>query len=392
MTNRRNVPLRGPFPDVGTTPLVSPIYPSVVYTAQSPDALDAVYEGEAEGYTYARDGHPNADALAARIDALEGVAGGIVVGSGMAAVTLACLSALTAGDHVLAGDQLYGRSLRLMGETLPRFGIETELFDSTDASAFEAKIRPETKLVLAEVVSNPTIRVADIEGIVAVAKAKGILVVVDNTFTTPAAFKPYEWGADMVIHSVTKLLSGHSDTTLGYLHAKDAALMALIETTAVTMGLTPSPFDCWLAERGLLTFQLRYDRAQSNAAILADALADMTGVSRVLYPQRSDHPDHNRALGLLGENGSTMVSFQINGERDEANRLVEAASTIAFAPTLGDIVTTLSHPPSSSHRALTPQARARIGITEGFFRVSVGCEDIDALIGGFETAVNAAAS
>jgi cystathionine gamma-synthase len=390
MSDRPTLIRRMPWPEGSSRPLATPIQPSVVYASESPDALDAQYDGRSPGYTYAREGHPNADILARRIDAMEDAEGGLVVGSGMAAVTLALLGVLEAGDHVLGGDQLYGRSLRLISETLPRMGIATSLADPTDAAAMAAAIRPETRLILIEVVSNPTIRVADVAGIIEAAKVRGILVAIDNTFTTPHAFRPFAHGADLVIHSVTKLLAGHSDATLGYVAARDPAIRDRIRTTAVTMGFTPSPFDCWLAERGLMSFDLRYDRAEATARRLADALAVMPGVKKVLYPTRPDHPDHNRAAALLGERGSHMLSFEIAGGRAAANRLVRAVPDLAFAPTLGDIGTTLSHPPTSSHRALTPEARAGLGISEGFFRVSVGCEDPDSLIADFARAVAAA--
>jgi cystathionine gamma-synthase len=390
MTDRQTLIRRLPWPDGASRPLATPIQPSVVYTSESPDALDAQYGGLTPGYTYAREGHPNADVLARRIDAMEGAEGGLVVGSGMAAVTLALLGAAQAGDHILGGDQLYGRSLRLMSETLPRMGMATGLADPTDAAAMAAAMRPETKLVLIEVVSNPTIRVADVEEIVRAAKARGVLVAIDNTFTTPRAFRPFDHGADIVIHSVTKLLAGHSDATLGYVAARDPAIRDRIRTTAVTMGFTASPFDCWLAERGLMSFELRYDRAEATAGRLADALAGMPGVRKVLYPTRADHPDHNRAAALLGARGSHMLSFEVEGGRAAANRLVRAVPDLAFAPTLGDIGTTLSHPPTSSHRGLTPEARAALGIGEGFFRVSVGCEDPELLIAEFGRAVAAA--
>ncbi len=392
MTDRPTLIRRMPWPEGSSRPVATPIQPSVVYASESPDALDAQYDGTNPGYTYAREGHPNADVLARRIDAMEGAEAGLVVGSGMAAVTLALLGALEAGDHVLGGDQLYGRSLRLMSETLPRMGIATSLADPTDAAAMAAAIRPETKLILIEVVSNPTIRVADVAGIVQAAKARGVLVAIDNTFTTPRAFRPFDHGADIVIHSVTKLLAGHSDATLGYVAARDPAIRERIRTTSVTMGFTPSPFDCWLAERGLFSFDLRYDRAEATAVRLAEALSAMPGVRKVLYPTRSDHPDHNRAAALLGARGSHMLSFEVAGGRDAANRLVRAAPDLAFAPTLGDIGTTLSHPPTSSHRALTPEARAALGIGEGFFRVSVGCEDPEMLIAEFTRAVAASQS
>ncbi len=393
MRNSRTTLIRPvALPDSASAPVVPGLMTSVVYASDDPDMLDAQYEGRADGYTYAREGHPNADLLARRIDAMEGMSGGVVMGSGMAAVTAAMMGILRAGDHVIGGDQLYGRSLRLMNTDLNRFGIETSLADATDAAAVEAAIRPNTKMILIEIVSNPTIRVADLEGIAALAKSRGILLMVDNTFTTPLSIKPVDYGADIVIHSVTKLMAGHSDVTLGYAVAKDPDLNKAIYDFAVTTGMTPSPFDCWLADRGLATFELRFAKTQENARALADHLAGLPGVKRVLYPTRDDHPDAARAKALLGDQGCNMVSFEVEGGRAQANALARAAEGIAFAPTLGDVGTTLSHPPSSSHRGLTPEARAAIGISEGFFRVSVGLEDTEALNGVFTRAVAASQS
>ncbi len=367
--------------------MVTPLQPSVVYSSPDPDALDAQY-ADASGFTYAREGHPNASVLAQKIDLLEGANDGIITGSGMSAIGAVFLGCLKAGDHVIGGDQLYGRTLRLMTQDLPRFGIETSLADPTDASAIRAVVQPNTKMIVVEVISNPTIRLADMDGIIALAKEIGALVVVDNTFTTPRAYRPFDHGADIVVHSVTKLLAGHSDATLGYVAALDPALRTAINDANVTWGLTPSPFDCWLAERGLHSFELRYDRAQENARALADALADHPMVEKVLYPTRMDHPDHNRTAGLLAGQGGNMVSFALRGGREAANAFTRAAPQIAFAPTLGDIGTTLSHPASSSHRGLTAEGRARLGMSEGFFRVSVGVEDISMLIEEFTNAAN----
>ena len=383
----------GGLPNSASTPVVTPLMPSVVYASTTPDQLDDQYEGRTEGYTYAREGHPNADVLARRIDAMEGApVPGIVLGSGMAAVTAVLLGLCKAGDHVVGGDQLYGRSLRMMRDDLPRLGIETSLADPTDAAAIAAALRPNTRLVLIEVVSNPTLRIADVQGIADLCREKGVLLVVDNTFTTPRAVTPFDLGADVVLHSVTKLLAGHSDVTLGWVATRDAALSKAIYDFAVTTGMTPSPFDCWLAERGLMSFDLRFDRAESNAARLADHLAAQPLVKRVLYPTRPDHPDRARAQGLLQGRGCNMVSFELHGGRAEANAFTQGAHQIAFAPTLGDVGTTLSHPASSSHRGLTPEARAAQGMTEGFFRVSVGLEDPDALIGAFDAGLASVAA
>jgi cystathionine gamma-synthase len=346
-----------------------------------------------QGYTYAREGHPNADILARKIDALEQApipGGGLIVGSGMAAVSAVALGLLRAGDHVVAGVQLYGRSLRLLTQDLPRFGITATLADPTDAGAMAAACRPETRLILVEVVSNPTLRVADMDGIFAMARARGVRVAVDNTFTTPRGYKPFRHGADIVIHSVTKILSGHSDATLGYIATRDPADRKAIYDFATTTGMTPSPFDCWLAERGLHSFHLRYDRSEENARALAGFLAGLKGVRRVIYPLREDHPDHNRASAILGTRGGHMLSFEIEGGRAAANALTRAMPDLAFAPTLGDIGTTLSHPASSSHRAVPEADRLGQGITEGFFRISVGVEDIDLLRRDFQAGIAAA--
>ncbi len=376
------------LPSSASRPVVTPLSPSVVYASEGPDMLDAQYEGRLQGYTYAREGHPNAEALARLIDDLEGAHHGIVLGSGMAAVSAAILGVLEAGDHIIGSDQLYGRSLRLLKEDLPRLGIDTSLVDTTQAECVAAARRPNTKMILIEAVSNPTLRVADLTGIAAWAAEKQVILAVDNTFTTPKAIRPFDFGADIVIHSVTKLLAGHSDVTLGYVAAKDQGLRDKIYTFSVTTGMTASPFDCWLAERGLLTFPLRFDKTQATASALAKMLAQHKAVARVLYPGQASHPDFTRAQTILGQNGCNMVSFELaNQTREAAERFTKAADQIAFAPTLGDVGTTLSHPVSSSHRVLTEPEQQKLGISEGFFRVSVGLEDEIALLNVFEHAL-----
>jgi cystathionine beta-lyase/cystathionine gamma-synthase len=391
MRNIRGSLMR-PFglPESASAPLVTPLSPAVAYASDTPDMLDAQYDGHLQGYTYSREGHPNSDVVAARVDAMEGATGGIVTSSGMAAVSAMLLGLLKAGDHVIGGNQLYGRSLRMMTSDLARLGVSSTLADPGDVAAVRAAIRPETRLILVEVVSNPSLRLADIDGLVQLCRETGVLLAVDNTFTTPRGFRPYDHGADIVIHSLTKLLAGHADVMLGYVSARDADVAARIAEFAVTAGMTPSPFDCWLAERGMLSFDLRYDRAQATAALLADHLAGLPGVSRVLYPMRADHPDHALAKSLLGGQGGNMVSFELPGGRAAANAFARAADGIRFAPTLGDVGTTLSHPASSSHRILGAEGRAALGLSEGFFRVSVGLEDPKALLDVFTAAVAAA--
>ena len=380
-----------PLPEGASRPVVTPLSPSVVYASDTPDMLDAQYEGDLHGYTYSREGHPNADVVAAAIDRMEGAPHlGVLTSSGMGAVSAVLLGLTKAGDHVIGGNQLYGRSLRMMSEDLPRLGIATSMVDPGDVEAVRAAIRPETRMILVEVVSNPTLRVADVLGLSALARETGVLLVVDNTFTTPRAFKAFDHGADIVIHSITKLLAGHSDVMLGYVAARDQEVNDRLRVFTVTAGMTPSPFDCWMAERGMLSFDLRFDRAQSTAARLAEHLGSLSGVKRVIYPARHDHPDHTRAEALLKGQYCNMVSFEIADSRAAANALARGAEGLNFAPTLGDVGTTISHPASSSHRALTPEKRAELGMSEGFFRVSVGLEDPQALCDVFTAAVQAA--
>ncbi|MEO0391491.1 MAG: aminotransferase class I/II-fold pyridoxal phosphate-dependent enzyme [Pseudomonadota bacterium] len=379
-----------PLPGSASRPVVTPLSPSVVYASDTPDMLDAQYDGHLQGYTYSREGHPNGDVVTQLIDRMEGAPHmGVACASGMGAVSAVLLGLCHAGDHVVGGNQLYGRSLRMMAEDLPRLGIKTTLADPTDAAAIKAALQPNTRLILIEVVSNPTLRVADLDGIAHVAQEAGVLLVVDNTFTTPRAVRPFEHGADIVLHSVTKLLSGHSDVMMGWVAAKDQALNDRLRVFTVTAGMVPSPFDAWLAERGMLSFDVRFDRAQATARTLAEHLSTCESVTKVLYPGLMSHPDHTRAAHLL-DGMCNMVSFEISGGRAAANRFAEAAGALSFAPTLGDVGTTLSHPASSSHRALTPERRAELGMSEGFFRVSVGLEDPEALCAVFTAAVQAA--
>ncbi len=386
-----NLVRRTPMPSSASVAVGTPLQPAVVYASPDADGLDDQYEGRASGYTYAREGHPNADVVAAKIDALEASpTPGIMLGSGMGAISAVFLGLLKAGDHIVAGDQLYGRSLRLLTQDLPRFGIECTFVDAGDAANVAAAMRPETKLVMVEVVSNPTLRIADLDGIAAITAHHQALLMMDNTFTTPRAIRAYDHGADIVIHSVTKLLAGHSDVTLGYASVADPGLRQPIVDAAVTWGLTPSPWDCWMAERGMHSFDLRFDRAQQTAGQIADRLAGLAGVEAVIYPGRADHPDAEKAQALLGQNPGNMVSFRISGGRAKDNAFIRAAGEIPFAPTLGDIGTTLSHPASSSHRGLTAAGRAELGIDEGFFRLSVGIEDPDLLLSELTAAVKAA--
>jgi cystathionine gamma-synthase len=385
---RRNVVRRTPFPSGGTSPLVPPIMPSAVYVARDADHMNDVYEGRDQGFTYAREASPNADMLAAKIAALEAAELGLVTSSGMSATAAIFLGLLKDGDHVLASNQLYGRTSRLMTQELPRLGFSTDLVDATDVRAVERALRPNTRMLLVEVVSNPLLRVVDIAALATLTRQSKVLLVVDNTFPTPLALQPLVLGADIVFHSITKMLAGHSDVTLGVVCGA-RELLTPIRDAIVTWGLTASAFDCWLAERGMNTLELRVARANANAIALADFLGQHPSVQRVFYPGRPDHPDHTVAQRLFGHTFGNMVTFELRGDRDAANRFMRALQSIHFAPTLGDVATIISHPAVTSHRGLTPEAREALGIREGTIRVSVGVEESSLLIDEFRTALDA---
>jgi cystathionine gamma-synthase len=309
----------------------------------------------------------------------------------MSAVAAIVLGLLKGGDHLVAGNQLYGRTLRLVSQELPRLGLSTDLVDATDVRAVEAAIRPNTRLLLVEVVSNPLLRVVDVAALAAVARARGVLLVVDNTFPTPLALRPLSLGADVVFHSVTKMLAGHSDVTLGAV-CTSRELAPAVRDTIVTWGLNGSPFDCWLAERGMNTLELRVARANANAAALAELLSAHPAVRHVFYPGRADHPDHAVARRLFDEQFGSMVTFELAGGRDAVNRFMRSLDSIPFAPTLGDVSTTISHPAVTSHRGLTAEVREALGIREGTIRVSVGVEEFPVLEDEFRTALAAVES
>jgi cystathionine gamma-synthase len=384
----KSIVRRTPFPRSVTTPLVPPIVPSAVFVARDADHMNRVYEGQEPGFTYGREGNPNAELLAAKIAALEGAECGFVTSSGMSAAAAIVLGLLKAGDHIVAGNQLYGRTMRLVSQELPRLGFATDLVDATDVAAVDRALRPNTRMLLVEVVSNPLLRIPDIIALGGLARSRGVLLVVDNTFPTPLAFQPLSAGAHIVLHSITKMLAGHSDVTLGAVCGSREATTP-IRDAIVTWGLNGSPFDCWLAERGINTLELRVARANANAAALADFLARQPAIRRVFYPGRADHPDHAVASRLLGHQFGNMVTFELAGDRDTVNRFMQALHSIPFAPTLGDVSTMISHPAVTSHRGLTATDREALGIREGTIRVSVGVEAFDVIADEFRSALAA---
>lgn len=372
------------FPDLGrTAPLVPPLYPASVYTFPDLDALDAVYAGTEPGFVYARDGHPNGKHLADELTALEftfglgGGAWGIATGSGMGATVAAVLPLVEVRSRVVAASRLYGRTAQFFRDHLALFGVTTTFADASDPDAVRAAVDAgPCKVIYAETLSNPLCRAVDIAALADIAKAAGATLVIDNTFATPVLCRPLELGAGVVVESVTKLIGGHSDVTLGFVAGTDPAAFPAVKTTVSVWGLAAPPFDCWLAARGLGTLDLRARASAANAAAVADWLADRPGVKRVVYPGRPDHPDRTVAARLFG--GSPpghMLCFEL-ADRDAVNRFLRAAPGIPFSPSLGDVTTTCSHPDTTSHRYDAAADKLREGITPGLIRLSVGCEPL----------------
>ncbi len=367
-----NDPLLGP-----STPLVPPLYQSSVYTLPDVDALDRIYEG-GPGFIYARDAHPNARLLADELARLESATWAVVCGSGMSAITATVLALVKQGDTILASDQLYGRTTQLFAQELTRFGLRTLQVSANDLNDVGKGLEARPKLLLVETISNPLLRVPDLRALVELCHGRECLLLVDNTFATPALLRPLELGADLVLESITKMIGGHGDVTLGAVCGRND-LAPRISQVMTIWGLMSSPFECWLASRGLGTLTLRMQAASANAAALADWLTTHARVERVLYPGRLDHPDHRLARALLGTHFGNMLCFEVAGGREAVNHFMRRARGIPFSPSLGDIQTTCSYPAATSHRYVEPALRERQGITEGLIRLSVGIEPVEQL-------------
>ena len=319
----------------------------------------------------------------------------------MAAIALALLAELAAGDHVVISDQLYGRTTALVTTELARLGVTSTAVDATDVGAVEAAITDNTKLVLVETISNPLLRVVDVPKLAEIVHAHDALLLVDNTLASPAVCRPATLGADLVVESLTKLVNGHSDLLLGVLCGNDttpesAARWQRIRPLASTWGFAASPFECWLALRGAGTLALRADRSCENAAEVAhwldrQRLVDGLGISDVLYPGLATHADHRLARDQFSRHSGYVVTFTLAGGREAVDAFVAASSEIPFCPSFGDLTTTLSHPGSTSHRGHTPAQRAQLGVAPGMIRLSVGIESAETIISRLERALHAIA-
>jgi cystathionine beta-lyase/cystathionine gamma-synthase len=359
-----------------TQPLAPAIYPTSVWRCASPDEADKLLGGGATGYVYQRDGHPNADMLAAKCRQLHGASSAAITSSGMAALALALLSQTKPGDRILVSRLVYGKTLQLLDVEGRRWGLNPEQFDPTDPASCRQALTGSAVLVVVETISNPCLRVVDLRFMAQAAQDLGAKLLVDNTFATPILCRPLEWGADLVMESITKMMNGHSDVMLGTLIGREDSWQQVPRVLS-TWGLTSSPWDCWLSLRGLASLHLRMHRACENALHVARLLACHNAIRRVDYPGLESHPDHDLAARQLGGLFGSIVTFELQGGRAAADAFIAAATQIPFCPSLGEISTTLSHPESTSHRALSPAARAELGVTGGTIRLSCGVESAE---------------
>jgi len=375
-------------------PTVQPIYASTTYLHPDAMTLDYALDGRLPSgepaFAYGRQGNPNAYALEDLMGKLEGGVGAAVFSSGMAAIHAALLAAgLAPGTKVVAAQDLYGTTITLLRKVFMPMGIEVVLCDlyNPDVAAFIQTEQPD--VVYVEIISNPLVKVIDLDTVAAAARAVGAVGIVDSTFATPYLLRPIEHGFDLVVHSATKYLGGHGDSTAGVVISAKNSLLESLHTYANTLGAMLSPFESYLIMRGLKTLALRMERHCANALQVAHFLQQHAAVERVHYPGLSGHPQHELATRLLGHKGyGGLLSFELKRQaREAAYRFIDHLQLCLPATTLGDVFSEVSYPPMSSHRSLTEADRQNIGITAGCIRLSVGIENVEDIINDLDQAL-----
>jgi cystathionine gamma-synthase len=347
------------------------------------------FEGKRR-YDYTRSGNPTRDQLGDALASLEGGAGGIVTSTGMGAITLVLHALLEPGDRLLVPHDCYGGSWRLFNALAAKGAFELESCDFTDPEALAAAIGKRPSLVWIETPSNPLLRITDLQQVIGAAHGVGALVAADNTFLSPALQRPIEQGADIVVHSTTKYINGHSDVVGGAAIARDPALHEQLGWWANALGLTGSPFDSYLTLRGLRTLDARVRIQQANCAALAELLAADPAVAAVHYPGLASHPGHDVAARQQDGFGA-MLSFELHGGEQGARAFAEALGCFTLAESLGGVESLVAHPATMTHAAMSEEARARAGITPGLLRLSVGIEDLADLTADIRTGLDQAA-
>ncbi|MGN6106559.1 MAG: cystathionine gamma-synthase, partial [Kofleriaceae bacterium] len=373
----------GQSPDPLTGAVMTPVYYTSTYAQEAP--------GVHKGFEYSRTHNQTRFALEANLASLEGGAGGLCFASGLAA-TSTLLQLFDAGTHVIACDDLYGGTFRLFDKVYKRLGFEFSYVDPiAGAAAVEAAVRPNTKLVWIETPTNPMLKLVDIAAVAEVCKKRGLLLAVDNTFMTPYFQRPLDLGADIVAHSLTKYLNGHSDVVGGALIMKDKALHERIAFLQNASGAVNSPMDSFLVLRGTKTLHVRMDRHQANAIALAEWLERHPQVEKTIYPGLASHPQH--ALAQRQQRGfGGMISFVLKGGLDASRRFLSSCQIFTLAESLGGVESLIEHPAIMTHASIPADRRAALGIVDGFIRLSVGIEDLSDQQADLERAFHAARS
>ncbi len=361
--------------------LVTPIYQASTFCFDSAEQGARRFALEEEGYIYTRLGNPNSTEFEKKLALLEGAEAAVATGSGMGAITSAFWSALESGDHIVAGKALYGCTFAFLSHGVARFGVETSFVDITNTDEVAAALRPNTKIVYLESPANPTMSIADIKAISALAhKIPGCMVFVDNTYCTPYLQKPLELGADVVLHSATKYLNGHGDVIAGIVAGKKEFLDQVRYFGLKDMtGSVLSPFDAYLICRGLKTLAVRMERHCANAQIVAEFLHQHPAIDVVYYPGLDTFPQYELAKSQMRLPGA-MIAFELVGGVEAGRTLMNNVSLCTLAVSLGDTETLIQHPASMTHSPYGPEERAACGITDGLVRLSVGLEDPEDII------------
>jgi cystathionine gamma-lyase len=369
----------GQAPDPTTGAIMTPVYLTSTYVQEWPD--------KHKGFDYARTVHPTRLALEKNLAALEGAAFGLCFASGMAA-TSTVIEALNPGDHVLCSNDLYGGTYRVFTKVFARFGVTFSFVDATDLKAVEAAFTPKTELVWLESPSNPLLRISDIRAIAKLAHDKKAKVCVDNTFASPALQRPLSLGADIVVHSTTKYLGGHSDVIGGAILTSDEALYKEYKFLQNAVGAVPGPLDCFLLLRGTKTLPLRMRAHCENAGVVAKHLLAHPEVAKVHYPGLPTHAGHELAKSQMCGFGG-MISFELKGDLERAKRMISSCHVFSLAESLGGVESLIGHPASMTHGSIPREERLKAGLTDGLIRLSVGIETVADLTADLDHAITA---
>lgn len=365
---------------------VTPIYQTSTFAFKSAQHGADLFAGKQKGFIYTRIGNPTISALEDKLAALENGFAGIACSSGMGAVSTVYFSLLSSGDHMISSSAVYGPSRNIMEQHFSRFGVESTYVDTSDLSLIKEAIKPNTKVLYLETPANPTMSITDIAAAVELAHSKGILVVVDNTFSSPVLQRPLDLGADVVLHSLTKYINGHADVVGGALIAKTEAIYKKMRSVMVGLGFNMDPHQAYLVIRGAKTLSLRVLKAQENAMIIAKWLEEHPAIAWVKYPGLPSHPQYELAQRQMSGPGS-MISFELKGGFNAGAALMNNVHLAMLAVSLGGVETLIQHPASMTHAGMTAEGRKAADITEGLVRFSVGIEDVSDIINDLDQAL-----